>query len=62
MSWSRTKNPWLIVAQDRLRLYSVAGNIQLSWESECLLDHILYLEFNDNGDMFAAISNVRLHS
>jgi hypothetical protein len=57
MAWSRTTNPTLIVAQDRLWLYSVQP-IHLSWQSELLSDHVSYLEFNDSGDMFAAISNV----
>lgn len=58
MVWSRTKTPLLIVAQDRLRCYSTLDGIHHSWQSEGLSDHVTYLEFNDDGDMFAAISSV----
>lgn len=60
MTWSRIKAPLLIVAQDRLRVYSTLNEFKVSWQSEILSDLVSYVEFNDDGDMFAAISNVSL--
>ena len=58
MAWSRNKYPQLLVSADRLMLYDSSKQLELQWQSELLVNITGYVEFNDNGDMFAALSKV----